>query len=62
MLFIQLLEGLSAEEAEFLLAVKDQKVNNLYKGFTANLVKEAFNWDDDFIKITKSTGTTTSSI
>jgi hypothetical protein len=49
-LFIQLLEGLSAEEAEFLLIVKDKKVNNEYKGFTANLVKEAFNWDDDFIK------------
>ena len=59
-LFIQLLEGLSAEEAEFLLTVKDQKVNNVYKGFTANLVKEAFDWDDDFMK--KSTGTTASSI
>ena len=49
-LFIQLLEGLSAEEAEFLITVKDQKVNNVYKGFTANLVKEAFNWNDDFMK------------
>ena len=49
-LFIQLLEGLSAEEAEFLISVKDQKVNNVYKGFTANLVKEAFNWNDDFMK------------
>ena len=50
MLFIQLLEGLSAEEAAFLLIVKDKKVNNDYKGFTANLVKEAFNWNDDFMK------------
>ena len=50
MLFIQLLEGLSGEEAKFLLIVKDQKVNNVYKGFTANLVKEAFNWDDNFMK------------
>ena len=49
-LFIQLLEGLSAEEAEFLITVKDQKINNEYKGFTANLVKEAFNWNDDFMK------------
>ena len=49
-LFIQLLEGLSAEEAAFLLIVKDKKVNNVYKGFTANLVKEAFNWNDDFMK------------
>ena len=50
MLFIQLLEGLSAEEAAFLLLVKDQRINNEYKGFTANLVKEAFNWNDDFMK------------
>ena len=59
-LFIQLLEGLSGEEAKFLLTVKDQKVNNVYKGYTANLVKEAFNWDDDFMK--KPTGTTASAI
>ena len=50
LLFIQLLEGLSAEEAAFLIAVVNQKVNNEYKGFTANLVKEAFNWDDNFMK------------
>ena len=46
LLFIQMLEGLSADEAEFLVAV----VNNKYKGFTANLVKEAFDWDDNFMK------------
>ena len=50
MLFIQMLEGLSAEEAEFLIAVVNKKVNNQYKGFTANLVKEAFNWNDSFMK------------
>jgi len=50
-LFIQMLEGLHADEAKFLCAVKDKKVNNEYKGFTANLVKEAFNWDDNFMKI-----------
>ena len=49
-LFIQMLEGLSAEEADFLVAVVNKKVNNKYKGFTANLVKEAFNWNDDFMK------------
>ena len=49
-LFIQMLEGLSAEEAEFLVAVVNKKVNNKYKGFTANLVKEAFNWNDNFMK------------
>ena len=49
-LFIQILEGLSAEEAEFLVTVVNKKVNNEYKGFTANLVREAFDWDNDFIK------------
>ena len=49
-LFIQMLEGLCAEEAEFLVTVVNKKVNNEYKGFTANLVKEAFNWDDNFMQ------------
>ena len=49
-LFIQMLEGLSADEADFLITVVNKKVNNKYKGFTANLVKEAFNWDDNFMK------------
>ena len=50
MTFVQMLEGLSAEEAEFLVAVVNKKVNNKYEGFTANLVKEAFNWNDSFMK------------
>ena len=45
-----MLEGLSGEEAEFLVAVVNKKVNNKYKGFTGNLVKEAFGWNDDFMK------------
>ena len=49
-LFIQMLEGLSAEEAKFLVSVVNKKINNDYKGFTANLVKEAFGWDDNFMK------------
>jgi len=49
-LFIQMLEGLSADEAKFLVTVVNKKVNNEYKGFTANLVKEAFGWDDNFMK------------
>ena len=50
LIFIQMLEGLSSEEAEFLVTVVNQKINNKYKGFTANLVKEAFDWDDNFMK------------
>jgi len=49
-LFIQMLEGLSADEADFLVTVVNKKVNNKYKGFTANLVREAFNWDDNFMQ------------
>ena len=49
-LFIQMLEGLCAEEAEFLVTVVNKKVNNKYKGFTANLVKDAFGWDDNFMQ------------
>ena len=49
-LFIQMLEGLSAQAADFLVTVVNKKVNNKYKGFTANLVKEAFDWNDDFMK------------
>ena len=49
-LFIQMLEGLSAQDADFLVTVVNKKVNNKYKGFTANLVKEAFDWNDDFMK------------
>ena len=51
LLFVQMLEGLCAEEAEFLVTVVNKKINTKYKGFTANLVKEAFNWDDNFMKI-----------
>ena len=49
-LFIQMLEGLCAEEAEFLVNVVNKRVNNKYKGVTANLVKDAFDWDDNFMK------------
>ena len=49
-IFIQMLEGLCAEEAAFLVDVVNKRVNNEYKGFTANLVRDAFNWDDDFMQ------------
>jgi hypothetical protein len=49
-MFIQMLEGLSAEEAELLVWAKDGELNKHYKGLTANLVKEAFGWNDDFMR------------
>ena len=50
-LFIQMLEGLSADEAKLLIGVKEKNLNNLYKGLTSAVVKESFNWNDDYVKI-----------
>jgi len=52
-LFIQLLEGLHQTEAEVLINVKDKKLNKAYKGLTAEMVKETFGWNDDFMKESK---------
>ena len=52
-MFIQMLEGLHEQDAEVLMAVKNKELNNAYKGLTANLVKETFNWTDDFTRINK---------
>ena len=41
-MFVQLLEGLSAEEAELLCLVKDGKMNNKYKRITKAVISEAF--------------------
>ena len=49
-MFIQILEGLTKEEADLLIAAKDKELNKKYKGLTANLVKEAFGWNDSFMK------------
>ena len=41
-MFVQLLEGLSAEEAELLCLVKDGRMNNKYKRITKAVISEAF--------------------
>ena len=41
-MFVQLLEGLAAEEAELLVLVKDGQMNKGYKRFTKAVVSEAF--------------------
>ena len=56
MMFIQLLEGLSAGEAEDLCLAKDQSLNKKYKGLNANVVREAFGWNDNFVSLTNPTG------
>jgi hypothetical protein len=52
-MFIQVLEGLQQKDAEVLIAIKNKNLNNIYKGLTAQMVKETFNWDDNFVRITK---------
>jgi len=49
-MFIQMLEGLSAEESKLLIQAKDGKLNKAYKGLTENLIKEAFGWNDSFMR------------
>jgi len=49
-LFIQMLEALHKDDAQVLLDIKDKKLNLVYKGLTENAVKEAFNWNDDFLR------------
>ena len=51
-----LLEGLSQGEAQCLCLAKDQSLNKKYKGLNANVVREAFGWNDNFVSLTNPTG------
>ena len=51
-LFIQLLEGLHFTEAQLVIDAKDKKLHQVYKGLSDNVVKEAFGWNDQYIKET----------
>ena len=51
LMFVQMLEGLHKDEALLLVAAKDKKLHRQYKGLSDNVVKEAFDWDDDYIRI-----------
>ena len=50
-MFVQMLEGLHQSEADVLVAAKDKKLHQVYKGLSVPVVKEAFNWDDNFMVI-----------
>ncbi len=54
-MFVQLLEGLHPNEAELLVAAKDKSLHKMYKGLSTNVVKEAFNWNDEFMVIEGAT-------
>ena len=47
-MFIQMLEGLHDSEAKLLIAAKDKKIHQVYKGLSTNVGKEAFDWNDDY--------------
>ena len=51
MMFVQLLEGLHQNEAELLINTKDKKLHQVYKGFSSAVVKEAFGWNDDYMRV-----------
>ena len=48
-MFVQMLEGLHESEAALLVAAKDKKLHQMYKGLSKNVVMEAFNWNDEFM-------------
>ena len=50
-MFVRMLEGLHPDEAEFLVAAKDKSLHRKYKGLSENVVKEAFDWDDNYMVV-----------
>ena len=54
-MFVQMLEGLHPSEAELLVAAKDKSLHRAYKGLSANVVKEAFFWNDEYMLIEHET-------
>lgn len=50
-LFVQMLEGLQEKEAHLLVAAKDKRLHQVYKGLSKNVVMEAFDWDDNYMVV-----------
>lgn len=48
-MFIQICEGLHESEAKLLCEAKDKNLHRVYKGLSHNVVKEAFNWNDNYV-------------
>ena len=51
-LFIQMLEGLHETEAQLIVDAKDKKLHQVYKGLSDNVVKEAFGWNENYVRAT----------
>ena len=48
---VQLLEGLHETDAEVLVAAKDKSLHRKFKGLSDNVVREAFDWDESYMKV-----------
>ena len=51
-MFIQMLEGLHDSEAKLLIAAKDKKLHQKFKGLSKQVVQQAFSWDEQFFDTT----------
>tara|TARA_B100000282_G_scaffold144313_1_gene103699 strand:+ start:1754 stop:2209 length:456 start_codon:yes stop_codon:yes gene_type:complete len=51
-MFVQLLEGLHEDEAKVLCQAKDKVLHQKYKGLSDNVVKEAFGWNENYVRAT----------
>ena len=51
-MFVQLLEGLHEDEAKVICHAKDKVLHQKYKGLSDNVVKEAFGWNENYVKAT----------
>ena len=50
-LYIQMLEGLHRDEAEVLVFAKDKILHQKYKGLSHEVVKTAFGWNSDYVRL-----------
>ena len=48
-MFIQMLEGLHESEADLLVAAKDKRLHQVYKGLSEPVVIEAFGWTEEYM-------------
>jgi len=50
-MFVQLLEGLHESDAEVLVSAKNKELHRKFKGLSDNVVKEAFDWNENYMKV-----------
>ena len=50
-MYIQMLEGLHRDEAEVLVFAKDKILHQKYKGLSHEVVKTAFGWNSDYVRL-----------